>query len=188
MRNVVVVELAYEQFLKALFGCKNYHGCVGEMSFAKWRDNLVRVVTNLRRAIVLTLHTDAQHLQMLEAECDQAIDRIKHAKSEQDASSAAIRYLARIAFMLVGEFPDNYDEAQPTRDKFWILNRERQIGYTQSMWQKAQYLRRLDRQGHLGADLKGRQFERKYHELEGNPRAFVQWVKDEHPDVYLKYL
>lgn len=188
MSQYVEVNMAYEQFLKALFGASDYHGYVGEVSFGTWRKDLVKVIRNLRRAVELTVHADAQHLDALLSRCDSAQQEVEASANSQEAANAAIRNLAMIAFMLVGEFPDHYHEKRPSHFSHWILCSERQIGYTQSLQQKASLIRRLARQGALGPRLSGDDCDRKYHELAGNAREFLQWMKDRHPRAYLRCL
>lgn len=186
MTNTVHVDLAYENFLSTLFGHKNYHGYTGEKSFAIWQKDLVRVANALRRSIELTVPTDLQHHDDLIRACELAIKAIKSATCAQEASNAAIRYLTQIAFLLIGEIPDHYHESAPTHDKHWVLNSSRQIGYAQSAHHKAHILLQMARRGSLGPGIDSTALEIKHHELDGNSWEFLRWVKEVHPEAYLR--
>lgn len=188
MSQLVDVDMAYEQFLKSLFGANDYHGYVDGVSFKTWRKDLVKIIRNLRRAVELTVHADAQHINTLLARCDSAMGEVEQSSTPQEAANAAVRNLTMISFLLIGELPNHYHERRPSHDNHWILNSERQIGYTQSLRHKAMLLRHLAREGNMEPDLNGEECDRKYHELGGDARKFLTWIKEQHPQAYLKCL
>lgn len=146
MSQFVDVDMAFEQFLKSLFGANDYHSYVDQVSFRTWRKDLVKIIRNLRRAVELTVHADAQHIDTLLARCDSAMGEVEKSSTPQEAANAAIRNLTMISFLLIGEFPNHYHEKRPSHATHWVLNSERQIGYSQSLRQKAMLLRHLARE------------------------------------------
>jgi len=187
MAEFVPIELEYEHFLSSLFGSKSYHGYTDQQRFVTWRKDLVRVIKNLRRSIESTVNTDPHHMSTLLQTCDRAIESVGSAHTASVASNRAIQFLASTAFMLVGHMPNYFFEDQPTHRNYWILDGERQIGYTQSMSQKARVIRNREKCGASGMDSRMRPLDAKYREFGCDPVRFVEWIKENHPNIYLEY-
>jgi hypothetical protein len=114
---------------------------------------------------------------------------LRNCKNTNQLSATAIRHLTRVAFLLMGEWPNNWQKtavaaAQP---KNWSLTRLRTLHYLRAPAQLFQAILDLTEQPEYKAHLPTREelWETLSRIHKGDYEAFLHWFKHKYPSVYV---
>jgi hypothetical protein len=163
------------------------------IKFVDYQKTLLKIINTVEKAIKENISdTDEYHKKVL-------FNRIESIKSSNKSTQkrketfeqSIIAQLFEIIFLLMGELPNNIGRSldgkkELTNSHHWILNRYRNIVYTQSYAQKKNLI--FDYYS-LGANsnskIKKNYLSKKYIEFKQSDRHFISWFKTEHPVEYI---
>jgi hypothetical protein len=188
--DVITTNLSFEHMMSFLLGKKRFHGASGHLSPGAWRRQIVQIFKALDRAVRETVRGDERHMRQIERRCKDAIADLGKARSTGRISVAAIEHLTHVAFLIIGEWPNNWEKSPSAapRSKNWSLSHYLTLQYLRSHEQRVRQIIALA-DGH---EFKGRLPSR--HELydqlhrtcAGDSRRFIAWFKREYKDIYIE--
>lgn len=179
----VIISLLSEDFLRSLFGQPMYliHG---RRSQATWRKILNKIIKILERSINQNVITDGFHISRL----NRYIKLLKNAcKSKNITDIDIILWLTGIILELLGGVPDYKNRGRINRNDDYVLNDFRMLQYSQTLHQKMLTILEASRyKPYCDYHKHDELVDTCYHTFHDNPTEFIQWYKDNYPDVYLK--
>lgn len=179
--------LSFEYFMRALFGGANYFHFVGWHNKTEWKKTLLKILKYLKTAIKINLISDNYHKKNILELCDSLMKKIQEAKTIEQINIACIEKLLKLAFYLIGDIPNHWNNKNPYMEKLWKLDGHRSLNFHQDEGQKVNLILYLvDRTqkykiDHSELDSLTSVFYRKF---KGKNTDFLQWFKKEHCDVY----
>jgi hypothetical protein len=177
------IPLSFEYLMSHLFGKRRYHQFAGTKRAAEWRAHLVRIFKALGMASRLSVHGDDSHRRELERLCSQAIDRLGQERRTEQLTVAAVEYLTKIAFALVGEFPDHWHGKAAGQSRNWRLNDQRTLVYVRTTEQRVRQIFLLTRRDTYRKRLDRFTMHQQYDRLGKDPLRFLEWFRTEYPDL-----
>jgi hypothetical protein len=175
--------------LSELLGKKRFHGACGHLPPRVWRTQLTHIFRTLRKAAHGSLHGDRKHRDVIDARCNSAVKCLGDCKNTDELSAAAIRHLAQIVFLVMGEWPNNWHKSASAaaHPQNWSLTRLRSLHYLRSPDQLFQEILDLTELPGYKKILptKGELWDRLSRVHKGDYEAFLDWFKVEHPRVYI---
>jgi len=188
--DLITTDLSFEYMLSFLFGKKRFHGYSGHFSPRKWRQQIVLIFEVLERAVRETIRGDERHRQQIEKRCRAAVADLGRARSTGQVSVAAVEHLTYIAFLVIGEWPDNWNKSpnDAPRSKNWSLTHYRSLQYLRSYEQRVRQIISLADGEEFKRRLPSRNelYDQLHRTCKGNHRKFIAWFKREYGDIYLE--
>lgn len=180
----------FESMLSQLFSKDRYHGASGALSSEQWREQLTRILMHLQKAIRQSVEGDSLHSRTLQEHCSKAAGHLKTSANCNQLSIHAIMGLTRIAFGLVGHFPDHWDKSEraAAHPANWKLTKYRTLTYHRTAEQRVAQIIALADDPRFATRLPSRRalYQKLGSEFKGDERAFLEWFKSAHSDVYLE--
>lgn len=175
-----------------LYGRKSYQEIKSYMDLPLTRKYFRRMIASIEVAARATLTiTDQSHRTQFIDVTERYDSLIRSSKSHDDVRELMIAFQSEIIFLLIGAMPNRWQEENVTntnRKENWKLNLYRQIQYVQNAEQKKNVIfdavqnKYRDRFGDWGEFVSS-----VYHsKCEALPEKLVQWMKEEHPDIYME--
>jgi hypothetical protein len=188
--DIITTDLSFEHMLSFLFGQKRFHGRSGHLSPRVWRGQILEIFKTLEKAVRETLNGDDRHRQEIEKHCQRAIADLRRARSTGQISVTAIEHLTYIVFLVIGEWPNNWEKGirDAPHPKNWNLTRYRTLQYLRSDEQKIQQIISLTEKPEFSKLLPSRNdlWNQLHQRCKGNARQFIAWFKIEYRDIYLE--
>ena len=149
----------------------------------------LKIWTTIRLSIAETINTtDNAHRQELLNSIKRNEETILLAETFDDLDQIMVATQTELIFRLIGHFPKNYRAKRVFNKRgSWTLNSLRQIQYTQSIEQrknsifKAVQEKYKDRFG----DWEDFVTDVYYKRCNDDPEKLIDWIKQNHPDIYL---
>jgi len=185
-KDPIYAPLSYEYMMSMLFGIARYHGYAGTHTPADWKRDLRKLCKALRKAIRINIESDANHKNRLLSLCDRLDDDLAKAKTIDLMNVSYIETLTRVAFTLMGTFPNHWNRKAPHADRFWNLGGHRKLSYSQTDVQKAHLVVSLvDVQKLVHVELREhKDMDEAFRSVNYDPSRFIAWLKKEHPETY----
>lgn len=170
----VELDDSVEYLFGCLFGARTAHTFGGTRSLSQWRKDLVRVFTNIDKALDLNLrNADDQHRRELKEFLQITIEQLKNQPNKDKLHTRAISSLIRIVFDILGGLPNHRSRTGPIPRGSWKLDQYRSLIYSYSETQRAQLLlSTLDVDERFNRPLKD--------------ADVIRWFKNRFPERYLK--
>lgn len=181
--------ITFSFLIHRLYGDRDYRAIKSYNRPASLRKYYLKIVHTIRLAVEDTiLITDAAHRKEMHALLSRAEDMMKMMKTFEDLDQYMVAFQAEFIFLLIGAMPSRWKSKQVINKKNnWKLNGARQIQYTQSAEQKklqifaavqGKYEKRFGEWGDFVTNV--------YWKACGNsPDNLIEWVKKNHPDMYV---
>ncbi len=189
-KNKIHAPYEFEYILSRLFGNRTYNGfCNIGNRPAVWKRHISRVLKSLRKAVITNVKlSDRYQQRILTGICDNGLKTLKDAKTIHQINFALIICLVRLVFSLLGRMPNYYNRRLVTSRHDWDLSGHRTLIYVQNERQKANLIRSLSEEGpYVSRFSKSDELFHKYvGDYRGKPEAFVNWFKQNYPDIYVE--
>ncbi len=172
-----------------MLGKQRFHGASGHLGVRAWREQVSAIFSALEKAVRETVQGDDRHSAEIQSRCRDAVAKLKEADSTDAVSVAAIEYFAHVTFMLVGQFPSNWEKAPAAagHPRAWKLTQYRTLRYDRTPEQMYEQILALTGEPRSAGGMPAkRELQRTFAETcKRDYRAFLRWFKTAHPDHYL---
>lgn len=121
-------KLAYGIFIEEVFGMKN---SLSNSPF-DLKNMCKRIIKTLRRAIFLNIITDKNHLKQINT----SLHKLESSLKDKDFEPLYIVALLELIFLLLGDYPNNWQKKSVSPDDCYSLNKRRSLIYYQNIKQK----------------------------------------------------
>ncbi|MFA6449363.1 MAG: hypothetical protein WCX65_07850 [bacterium] len=129
----------FEYLLTNMMGGKRCHGSAGHHDLNAWKEVVGKIFKSLKKHISYNVEsTDNFHKKEMLQECKRALENISEAEIVHHVNEAAIIRLTYLAFLLLGQQPDNKDKNILNRAEHYKLDKFRKITCSQTNDQKIQ--------------------------------------------------
>ena len=184
----------FNMLLSELYG-KQLHYEIG-IKFTAYQKNLLKIIGTIEKAVNENISgTDEYHKEILLNRIKDIKDIVKSTQKRKELfEQSIIALLIEIIFILIGELPNNIGRSldgdkELTNTHHWILNRYRNIFYTQNYFQKKNLIfYYYSLAVNSNSKIKKSYLIEKYAECNHNDKLFINWFKKEHPSEYLSIL
>jgi len=172
-----------------LYGDKPYRDFKGSHNITAAKKYYLRMLQSTRLAIEGTLITDPLHLKQLIELIERNEELVRKSKSIDELDQKMIALQAEIIFLLLGLVPNRWQQTNvPNRPAHWQLNDHRQIQYVQTTGQKKNLIFAALQTTYKDrfpdwADFRSEVY---WKECNDEPQKLVEWLKRNHPDIYLE--
>jgi len=179
----------FSTLIENLYGTKDYKKIKSYNNIVSAKKYFLKIVKSIKFAIEETLTlTDRVHKEELLRTILETESTVKNAKSFDELDQQMIAKQSELIFLLIGFFPRRLgsDKIINKRNQ-WKLDLYRQIQYTQTIDQKknlifkavqGKYQSRFGNWGDFVTKVYSRQ-------CKSRPETLIQWIKENHPDIYL---
>jgi hypothetical protein len=181
--NTVDISLSSEDSLCRWFGhpMRYIHG---KQKQNTWKKVLKKITAALKKSIKMNINSDGFHERRLNLHIEQLEDACK---SKNNVDPEIILTLTGIIFELLGGTPDYSARNRLNKKTDFTLNKLRSLNYIHTPYQKvctileaSRYLPFSDL--HKYRDL----FQEYVTNFNGNPNGFLNWYKEEYPEIYIE--
>lgn len=181
--------LRLERFAESLFG-KRYRKSADRVDIGFWKkfyiDTLMVLDTSIFRSIG---HIDEVHRDAIQSEISHTLSALQTVKEKDEVNSWLIVGLLNLVFLLLGRTP------YKARGKFRALATFRTLTYSQTeeqlSWLLQGYMQRNATEygfgDHFEADFAFCEWTKQNKKQQSNRSAYVEWIRQQFPDVYLKF-
>jgi len=187
--DLVTTDLDFEHMLSMLLSKERFHGASGHLPPSAWRGQLKDIFRAVKRAAHRSIQGDQRHRAAIEARCELAIEDLGKCRTTDKLSVTAIRHLTRIVFLLMGEWPRNWDKTAgaASHPSNWRLDRLRSLHYLRTPAQLFQEVLDLTERPEYEKQLptKGDLWNRLSRIHKGDYEEFLHWFKQQYPSLYL---
>ena len=183
----IILNDSFEILEKQLFGSRFYHQDAGVKTFPEWKSRIVKIAEALCLAIDQNLnHTDKLHRETIVTQIKALIKDIEKAPNIDLINNETIVHLTKIVFLLLGDFPNNWDRRIRTAPKKWYLNRFRTSSYLQTPRKKSLLLIETIKNQYQKR-ITGEKLQEKLRlEMNGDYKLFNNWYKEEQWEEYYR--
>lgn len=181
---------SFSHLIMQLYGEDNYHEIKSYHNLTTAKKYYLKILKSIKFSVEETIifidkiHKDNLIKSMVNYEA-----LMKKAKNLSDLDQLMITLQSELIFLLIGEMPYSINASKIiNRRETWKLNRFRQIQYTQSPEQKASLIFKEVTQGKYTNRFGSRaKFSSEiYWKLcDHKPEKLVEWLKTNHPEIYL---
>lgn len=189
MRDLIFLDVAFEQLLNRTFGGNRYHGYAGEMRKTEWKNILKKLFNSLEKHIEANIQDDPDQVQELKKNIKLIKSTLRKNKTINEMTVSSLRVLFDISFQLLGDKIDNRDKSIVNHKSHYKLNQKRTLNYNsdslQNFWKiydKAGTAQYLD----AGFPDKRRLIDLFRTKFKNNSDKFLEWFKVNYPDLYIQ--
>ena len=178
-----------ERFAESLFG-KKYYKCANRIDMAFWKKFYISTFEVLEASIFRSIgHVDEFHRQNIQSEIVHTLTILRTAKNKDELNSWLIVGLLNLVFLLLGRTP------YKARGKIRDLATFRTLTYSQTeeqlSWLLQGYMQRnatdFGFSDHFDADYAFYEWSRENKKHSQKRSAYVEWIRLNYPEVYLKF-
>jgi len=185
--NYRKTSIAISLLIQRLYGQKDYSlikNCHDITDAKKYYKKILKsLIISIQQTITIS---DNRQINELIELLEYGINQIKSCKSFEDIDQRMITTLGQLSFQLIGDCPDRWShENVNNRKEYWELNGQRQIQYIQTPEHKVNSIK----------DIVYRKYKERFgswiefldflsHDLKNDPEKIIDFIKDNHPDIY----
>jgi hypothetical protein len=187
----VVIPIEFEYLLSHLFGKQNYHAITGTNNIKFLKNTYTKIFKSIKRAVELNIiSSDEVLIEDLVYICENSLLELKQKYTAELLNIKMSTYLTKIVFLLIGQFPSNWDKHKTNFKKEWILNRYRTINYTSDFQQRCfLILDNYNKHSNPSQHPKlNKLWDKLNYEFKNDYSKFVKWFKKNYFDIYKKII
>ncbi len=187
--NYRKTDFYFSTLVENLFGTKDYKRIKSHNDKTSAKRYYLKIIKSVKFAIEETVTlTDNAHKEELTRTIQDFISSIKEANSLDELDQRMIALQSELIFLLIGFFPRRLgSEKIINKRSLWKLDLYRQIQYTQTTDQKKNIIFKAVQGKYQGRFGNWSDFVTKIYseQCKSTPQTLIDWVKANHPDIYL---
>ena len=176
--------------IENLYGTKDYKKIKSYNDKTSAKRYFLKIVKSIKFAIEETVtFTDNLHKAELTRTIQELESSITQANSLDELDQRMIAILSELIFLLIGFFPRRLgSEKIINKRNLWNLDLYRQIQYTQSIDQKKNIIFKAVQGKYQSRFGEWSSFLTKIYakQCKNSPDTLINWIKTNHPDIYLE--